>query len=191
MVRIFRYLFSILFITLIIFTFKRKNYKHKPLKMILCIIFCLIIIIMPFENLFLKFNTPEIAFKYTTNNCDIVKVVKGDQTALVIYRERSSTYATVFTKSGAKWKAPFWPDKQSFFRLENGATVCTTKEPNSDSFYIMITTSKDIKLVNDNQNSDFEIFLEDDYWIDYVAYVKNYEGDYIINIDGKEYKIEI
>ena len=39
--------------------------------------------------------------------------------------------------------------------------------------------------------SDFEIFLEDDYWIDYVAYVKNYEGDYIINIDGKEYKIEI
>lgn len=55
----------------------------------------------------------------------------------------------------------------------------------------MITTSKDIKLVNDNQNSDFEIFLEDDYWIDYVAYVKNYEGDYIINIDGKEYKIEI
>lgn len=103
---------------------------------------------MPFENLFLKFNTPETAFKYTTNNCDIVKVVKGDQTALVIYRERSSTYATVFTKSGAKWKAPFWPDKQSFFRLENGATVCATKEPNSDSFYIMITTSKDIKLVN-------------------------------------------
>lgn len=102
MVRIFRYLFSILFITLIIFTFKRKNYKHKPLKMILCIIFCLIIIIMPFENLFLKFNTPETAFKYTTNNCDIVKVVKGDQTALVIYRERSSTYATVFTKSGGK-----------------------------------------------------------------------------------------
>ena len=144
-----------------------------------------------FKTAFLKFNTPETAFKYTTNNCDIVKVVKGDQTALVIYRERSSTYATVFTKSGAKWKAPFWPDKQSFFRLENGATVCTTKEPNSDRFYIMITTSKDIKLVNDNQNSDFEIFLEDDYWIDYVAYVKNYEGDYIINIDGKEYKIEI
>ena len=83
---------------------------------------------MPFENLFLKFNTPETAFKYTTNNCDIVKVVKGDQTALVIYRERSSTYATVFTKSGAKWKAPFcqtnnhfldWKMVQLFVRQKN------------------------------------------------------------------------
>lgn len=69
---------------------------------------------MPFENLFLKFNTPETAFKYTTNNCDIVKVVKGDQTALVIYRERSSTYATVFTKSGCKMEGTILPDKQSF-----------------------------------------------------------------------------
>lgn len=159
--------------------------------MTLCIIVFLIIVIMPFENLFLKFNTPETAFKYTTNNCDIIKVVKSNQTALIIYLEKSSTYATIFSKSGGKWKAPFWPDKQSILRLENGEIVLVTKEPKSNNFYIMITTSSDVKLVSDNQNSNFEIFLENDYWTHYVAYVSDYEGDYIININGEQYKIKI
>lgn len=104
MLKIIRYMIAICFFIIAIMFFKNKTIKIKKrlLKFIPSIFLSLLIFIMPFENLFLKFNTPETAFKYTTNNCDIVKVVKGDQTALVIYRERSSTYATVFTKSGGK-----------------------------------------------------------------------------------------
>ena len=191
MLKAIRYLLAISFLIIAIYFFKNRTAKLKPLKIISCTIAFIVILMMPFENLFLKFNTPETAFKYTTNNCDIIKVVKSDQTALIIYLEKSSTYATIFSKSGGKWKAPFWPDKQSILRLENGEIVLVTKEPKSNNFYIMITTSSDVKLVSDNQNSNFEIFLENDYWTHYVAYVDNNKGDYIINIDGDQYKIEI
>ena len=64
MIKILRYLLAILFIAFIIFTLKNKTTRLKVLKIIFSVFMALIIIIMPFENLILKFDSPEQAFKY-------------------------------------------------------------------------------------------------------------------------------
>lgn len=89
MIRIIRCLLAISFIIIVIIFLKRKNVKFKLLKIIISILLGLIIIIMPFENLFIKFSTPESAFKKTTNNCEIVKIIEKENTALVIYQEKN------------------------------------------------------------------------------------------------------
>lgn len=191
MLKIIRYSVSICLIIISIIYFKNKNNRKRLLKLILGIFLSIIISMMPFENLFLKFNNPEQAFNYAVNNCDIIKTVKTDQSALVIYNDSGSIKATLVNNYNGDWKAIFLPNDQILSRLGHNEKILITKERHSNNFYIMISVGTNIKLVSDNQNSNFEIFLKNDYWTHYVAYIKNYEGEYIIDLDGDQYKIEI
>ena len=189
MIRLIRCLLAICFTIIVIAFLKRKNFKFKLLKAFISIIICLIIIIMPFENLFIKFSTPESAFKKTTNNCEIIKIIEKENTALVIYQENNSTYATLINKIGDKWKAQFWPDKQTLTRLENGEIILLTKERKSNNFYIMISVNYNTQIISDNKNSNFEAFSSNDKRTNYVTYIENCDGEYIINIDNYYYQI--
>ncbi|WP_305140276.1 hypothetical protein [Thomasclavelia cocleata] len=189
MFRIIRLLLALSFIIIAIVFLKRKSVKFKLLKAIICIIICLIIIIMPFENIFIKFSTPELAFKKTSNNCEIVKIIEKENTALIIYQEKSSTYATLINRTGDKWKAQFWPDKQTLTRLENGEIILVTNERKSNNFYIMVSVNYNTQMISDNKNSYFETFSSNDKRTNYVAYVENCDEEYIINIDNYKYQI--
>ncbi len=170
---------------------KRKNVKLKVVKSVLCVILSLIIMIFPFENLFLKFSSPEQAFRYTATHCKIIKIVEEKNTALVIYADNDSETATLITKCDGKWKAPFWHNDQILSRLETHEIYLITKEKNSSNFYITITVDADTKTVSDNMGSVFENYSRNDYWTDYVAYVEGCNENYIINIDDKSYQIDL
>ncbi len=184
---------AICFFIIAIMFFKNKTIKIKKrlLKFIPSIFLSLLIFIMPFENLFLKFDTPELAFNYSISNRNIIKIVPNKLSALVIYEENGHTTATLINKCDDKWKASFLPDDQIQLRLENNEIVLITKERKSNNFYVMISLKSNIKTLSDNYDSYFELYSSNQIWNSFVAYVENYENDYIINIDGKEYKIEI
>lgn len=169
--------------------FRRKGLKLKIVKGIGCIIGFLIILIMPFENLFLKFDTPEQAFNYGGNNWTIIDTIENEKSALIIYDENGSTFSTLVRKSGDKWKAAFLPEDQDLFSLGMEGTVLITRERNSNNFYIMIAVDPDIKSVTDNQNSNFELFSKTSMRNNYVAYVENCTDNYIIDIDGSKYQL--
>ncbi|WP_337484384.1 hypothetical protein [Porcipelethomonas sp.] len=193
MLKIIRYMIAICFFIIAIMFFKNKTIKIKKrlLKFIPSIFLSLLIFIMPFENLFLKFDTPELAFNYSISNRNIIKIVPNKLSALVIYEENGHTTATLINKCDDKWKASFLPDDQIQLRLENNEIVLITKERKSNNFYVMISLKSNIKTLSDNYDSYFELYSSNQIWNSFVAYVENYENDYIINIDGKEYKIEI
>ena len=191
MLKIIRYSVSICLIIISIIIFKNKKNRKRLLKLILGIFSSIIILMMPFENLFLKFNNPEQAFNYAVSNCDIIKTVKTDRSALIIYNDSGSIKATLINNYNGEWKALFLPNNQMLSRLGYDEIILITRERHSNNFYIMISVGINTKQVSDNQNSNFEIFLKNDYWTHYVAYVKNYEGEYIIDLDGEQYKIEI
>ena len=189
MIRSFRYLVAIALLVYAIYIFRRKGLKLKIVKGIGCIIGFLIILIMPFENLFLKFDTPEQAFNYNVKNGVIIDTVVKEKSALVIYKENGSTFSTIISKSGDKWKSTFLPDNQTLSRLESNDIFLITKERNSDNFYIMLIVSSEVKNISDNYNSSFEQFSDDEHWDGYVAYVENCTDNYIIDIDGSKYQL--
>ena len=190
MLKIIRYLFVIcLLISTIIYFNKHKNSKLRILKLVLGVILSFLFLIMPFENLLLKFDTPKQAFDYAVSNRNIIKKVENEQSALVIYEEKGSTFSTLISKSGDKWKATFMPDDQILSRLENNEIFLITKERNSNNFYIMIAVDPDIKSVSDNYNSTFEVFTANEFKVNYVAYVENCTDNYIIDIDGSKYQL--
>lgn len=191
MIRMLRYVVAIGLIVFVINLAKIKNVKLKTVKSVLCVILSLIIINFPFENLFLKFNSPEQAFRYTATHCKIIKIVEEKNTALVIYADNDSEAATLINKCDGKWKAPFWHNNQILSRLETHEIYLITKEKNSSNFYITITVYADTKSVSDNMGSVFEEYSRNDYYVTYVAYVEGCNENYIINIDDKSHQIDL
>ena len=191
MIRSLRYLLAIALLVYAIYLFRKKGLKLKIVKGIGCIIGFLIILIMPFENLFLKFDTPEQALKYCVKNSIIIETVENEKTTLIIYKESGSTKATIINNRNGKWKAPFLPNDQDLFSLGMEGTVLITRERNSNNFYIMIAVDPDIKSVTDNQNSNFELFSKTSMRNHYVTYVENCTDNYIIDIDGSKYQVNV
>lgn len=191
MIRMLRYVVAIGLIIFVINLAKIKNVKLKAVKSVLCVILSLIIINFPFENLFLKFNSPEQAFRYTATHCKIIKIVEEKNTALVIYEDNDSEAAALINKCDGKWKAPFWHNNQILSRLETHEIYLITKEKNSSNFYITITVYADTKSVSDNMGSVFEEYSRNDYYVTYVAYVEGCNENYIINIDDKSHQIDL
>lgn len=191
MIRSLRYLLAIALLVYAIYLFRRKGLKLKIVKGIGCIIGFLIILIMPFEILFLKFDTPEQALKYCVKNSIIIETVENEKTTLIIYKESGSTKATIINNRNGKWKAPFLPNDQDLFSLGMEGTVLITRERNSNNFYIMIAVDPDIKSVTDNQNSNFELFSKTSMRNHYVTYVENCTDNYIIGIDGSKYQVNV
>lgn len=172
-------------------TFFPRLFKYKKSKAIKIVIFILAVCIIwiPFECLFLKFDTPEKAFKYSMNKAKIITVIEKEQSALFIYDEKGSTSAKLVNNQNGKWKAPFFPDDFILSRLENNNIFMIVKEKNSNNFYLMLTVSPDVKAVTDNYDSVFEAYYSDPYFASYVAYVENCTGDYIVNLDNEAYQI--
>lgn len=191
MIRMLRYVVAIGLIIFVINLAKIKNVKLKAVKSVLCVILSLIIINFPFENLFLKFNSPEQAFRYTATHCKIIKIVEEKNTALVIYEDNDSEAAALINKCDGKWKAPFWHNNQILSRLETHEIYLITNEKNSSNFYITITVYADTKSVSDNMGSVFEEYSRNDYYVTYVAYVEGCNENYIINIDDKSHQIDL
>lgn len=188
MLKLIRYLIEIILIGYLISVFRAKNLKFKNIKIFVCI-FTLFIIFIPFENLFLKFDKPEKAFNYSVSNAKIIKIIEEDNSALVIYSKKGSTYAMLLYGNDNKWKPRILPDSQILSRTENDDIYVLTKEKNSNNFYFMITLDSDVKALTDNYNSSFEIYFSNQYFVSYVAYVENCTGEYVINIDGVKYQI--
>lgn len=191
MLKIIRYAIAICLAIISIIYFKNKEKKKRLFKLILGLIISVAILMIPFENLVLKFNTPERALNYLSANAKIIKTIEEENSALVIYTESGHIFAITIYNCDGKWKAPFLPEDQILSRFGKNSKFLITKERNSNNFYIMISVDGDTKVISDNQNSKFELFKKSDYSTHYVAYVSDYEGDYIINIDGEQYKINI
>jgi len=192
MFKIIRYLLSISIAVFAVFILKNKKaHKFKSVKIIFNFAVSIIIMIMPFENLFLKFDSPEQAFKYTvgSNNNTIIKTIENENTSLIIYNESGDIKATIINNCNEKWKAPFLPNKQELFTLKDNSIVLITRERKSNNFYIMILVKSDIEIVSDNKNSVFETFSDSDKWKNFVTYVENCDDNYIIIIDENEYRI--
>lgn len=191
------------------FCFHRKRDKKLIISSIL---FTLIIYALSgfysFENLFYSFPTPQAAFEYQTGGDDIVKLIEGEESAVIVYMngDGPSFYVTKKDKNG--WKLENMidgiPIKSKFIDVKSDSSfsMILCKAPNTTESILIIDeytypTLHSNTVITDSQGTTFEqlpIFREGDKLsntIFHYAVVQSNDPDYEVIINGERVKIEI
>lgn len=160
----------LLFIISIILIVNRKNTnisgRRKISKFVaLSLVFFWILLLIPFENYILNFNTPEEVFKYGFFYKDIINIVEDNDTAYITYlnSDSSFSYESVVKKNGS-WKLPnnLNINKVKFI-IYKDYSITILKSENGEKAFVKVSNmhlydSSNQISVSDNRNSIFKTF---------------------------------
>lgn len=192
-----RWVLFIVLIVIILFVSKKIHRKKKFLISSIIISFLVITLSanLPFENLFVNFDTPEKVFKYT-NSGAIVDIVDGKDSCMIIYSTNRNGYNLYFVpKSKNGYKIPHYRYAKNILQEQNEKLFYVIKQTSktNDYFLYAFTTSKDenINLKSNKSNNISNFVLDNDIneikQIIFYEYIDNYEADdyYLIINDEK------
>lgn len=187
-----RGLIGIILITIVILIY-RKSRKNKII-MIILIAFIVVISSFRIENLFIRYNSPEAAFKNSGLRGNIVKTVDTANSTLVIYSDQEASSNVIFYKKGGKWVVPIFPGEVAMKRLRDGSLLILNKEKGKDNYYILISASPFKYTITDCKNSNFEKYeLSSNFMFEadseYVLYAEDIDENYYIEIDGQRFYV--
>lgn len=170
---------------------KRKN------KMILLGIFLIsnyILLLFPFENMILKFNSPIDAFNYMYFNQNVIQVIEDNNCAFIVYGQDGSSvsYTTVQNQDG-KWKihSPYTTSNIRIKGFDKYIVVTYHVEGSNKTLIVVsegnLSKSKSDIEISDNKNSQFKSFFSKYKHVDYYT-VFNYT---VINTNINDYQLKI
>lgn len=139
--------------------------------------------LLPFENLFVSFKTPESAVYYY-NNWDDIHIVYGQDSCLVISENDSSKKQQILIKNDDGWK------------IKTGFAINTIAKQSSNMNYVTIMNVEDSQdkyisvrnIFNDNldiQDSCNSCFTEVEPGA-YYGYITDFSEEYCITINDME-----
>ena len=180
----------------------KKNGLHKVKYFIgmTCALFAMEVILdlLPIENLFLSFDSPEAAYSYTYSIPTLVTVDGEESTLVVGINGQTETSLIVPKKSDTVWKIGRGIDtKITHYGIKNrmsanhvSATIYRYK--NTKDYYIkLFLLMPGDAVVSDSRNTEFlktERFIEaiGESYFTYYAYVKNLSAPYSVQVNGED-----
>lgn len=194
-------MFIIILISILVHLFFIK--KHTRKKIIILIILLLIIyqviMVIPIEEHFIKFDTLEEAFNYSYSDYQIIQVVEKDEYAFVICSKNDGTTKryTHFIKNNEKWTVTS-PNAEGTKSkaTSKGFLISVNKIKKKNSmlvsigYFDVLYKNPDIK---DSINSDFMLnkeleTTEYSYYLR-IAIIEDVPEDYYLIIEGEKIKI--
>lgn len=186
-------IFIIIF-AICIFLINTKIQQEKRIQAMIaaflsCSILCFTILwFIPFENSFLSFSTAQEAYSYYSND-DIEVMIEGQDTCLIVTKNKKSRQMLIFQKQEDEWK------------IRNGFNVTILGINSSDNSFCYLlydSTSKD-RYINISNITQSELDISDRFGTkffkdsknNYYAYIENLTDDYLLNINGKEVKLSL
>lgn len=170
-------------------THKRRWYV---LACILLVVFVIILALTPIENIFITFPSAEAAFEYSNNMRNSTPlVVEGQDSAFVIAKKTDVQDVYSFVRKGNMDGncVGYLMQKLCSERLITGSW-CVYRYKNTTDYYISVSNiNGDKSIVQDNYNSKFYVFSDEDSYTYYYAYVSNLCQDYILTVNNKEISI--
>ena len=184
---IVRILISVLLLAVCIFVIKKKVNINKQRIVTVIAIFCCfsvaaVLELIPFENNFISFDTPEKVVQYYSNN-DIENILYGKDTCLVLTSGKSNTRQLLNKQiNGWNIQTEFNIKKTNTKSIGTDYAYILSIDESADR-YIMIrnVSGKELKLY-DNLNSKFMQANTGEYY----AYLSDFSDDYILYINGTE-----
>lgn len=179
-----------------------KKWKKASLGLCIAAALTLVLFNLPVENLFLSFEKPEEAFRYTSS-AEIDGVLYGEESALVLYSQRNGPASQVIVpmKNG-KYKLPssFDLKRVASSFLKKGSVFVFWAKGTKDYYVIgdIVTGSGAVPAITDNAGSQFEVqvgknFTQISDAISYTfwAYAFDLKESYSITADGQEQPLHL
>ena len=201
MYNLIRWGIAFVIVLLVIILMKRKKIKLSPIKinLILLLILCgssALLCLLPVENLFISFKTPERAYQYM--HLKSIKkddfVLNGKDSSMVITSEKTD----YFPKDKNGWKLdPFINTKRVYHKVKDKYSINIVRYGNTKDYYVTVTSYNDKKFnLTDSKKSKFysrdtNVKTVDMKVYSYVGYVHNIDENYYLLIDDEEININI
>ena len=172
-----------------------KNRWYLMLFIIACILFSLSALI-PVENAFVTFSSPQSAYSYMYMNKTKL-VVEGTNTAFVIGGEGKDSSYTIIPRSDTGWKlGPALDVNTSISKFSsNKVKIYVDQYKDSEEYYITVYNANGAAAeVSDSRNSKFYHLDkssngDDETFYTYYSYVHDLDDQYTLTVNGKTYSV--
>ena len=145
--------------------------------------------VFPPENLFVSFPSAEASYRYSSTG-EVVKVVEGENSALVYGKNRDKNELLIIREGKNGWKGArlysTWPAKRAIDR-DTSVTVYHCRNTNDYYVKIIFYSSNTIGPfeILDNRDSQFQHIKTENGCAEYCAYVKGLDDTYTLTINGE------
>lgn len=191
-----RFIFWMIVVIVCFFIMRKHMRIHKFSRYLIVFIITGILLslsaLVPFENAFVTFSSPESAYRYMYMD-KVELVVEGTNTALVYGGESNDYSYTIMVKSDNGWKLglPLEIKTNTSESLSYDFTTYVDQYKDSGEYYITIFNRDGAAAsVTDNRNSKFYCLDQfsngdDKSFYSYHAYVHDLDDKYTLIVNGK------
>ena len=192
---IIRWVIGIILFVLLFCVLKRK--KRKPIQeknriIISGIIAFLVITVLsfiPIENLFVHFKTPESAYHYFQAGTPM-HTVYGENSAMVIADDRDTENLSIISKADKSdsWKISLGYNTEMAAQAFDGgcSAVVYHHKPTGDNYIFVYVRDSQVSINDDLGTTFVEIPDENALIKEYVAYLSDFDSDYIVTVNGTQ-----
>ena len=153
--------FVVLFVLIFVFFVLRKTniIKNKRIATLIyaaCLIFGIILSVLPIENLFITFKTPQDVFWYKCVG-EIEGIIQGEDSCIIFYSKGKSSYShEIMLKSEKGYKLPslLFTNTVSKSHDENGIIEIYNVSNTNDYYILGVATSMDGEIYFDCENNE-------------------------------------
>lgn len=166
-------------------------FRKLIITFMLTIILTTLSALIPLENVFVTFSSPESAYNY--NHSGKVKlIVNGSKTDFIVGEKNGTDVYLIVPKSDNGWKQGLGLDtKRICDKISDGITVYVYQYKSTDDYYIVLLNTNGGPLnITDNNNSEF-IYSErpnsilNKTFYTYYAYLNSFNRQYTLTVNGE------
>lgn len=172
--------------------------KHRYLfiSLILSVLTMVLLGLVPFENVFYTFESPQEVYKYSKNEGEIIEIISGKYSDFMIIDSGKSRSVFFAEKADDGWKlSGFLKNKRIKTGIGENYSVMIYQYDKTDDYFISVKYKGNSPAeISDNLNSNF-IKIEKKSAnstatsYDYYAYLDGYNGNYELIINGEVIKL--
>ncbi len=165
----------------------------------ICAVFAAVTCLIPIENAFVTFSSPQKAYEYWNGSKNVILVMDGVDSSRVVEKKGGYTFGgAVLPKAEDGWKISAPLDKvKTDTRIYNDIIIRITHREGSEDYYLHLFESKDQRELQITDSLGCEIYdykeydsrLKNPTMHYYFIYVRNLDGDYELTIDGETFSL--
>lgn len=206
MYQIIRYAFFIVLLVVVFFILRKKQIKIKKwvvwCGLIIWLLCTFLSVLVPIENLFITFDSPQAVLNYTGGVRELFFTVEGEESMLLVYMSKENAQSSeVIKKTNDGWQInPFTSRHSNVISKEEATYICSMYQyRNTDDYYVTVhiqgklsnNMAKEAIEISDNKNTVFKYYEEgesnsdfDILDITYYAYIKGFDENYVLTVNG-------
>ena len=181
-----------------VFAIKKTQKLRKRvcyiISLIAAMILTTVLAFLPFENLFLTFDSPDAAYMYyNSNQSPIDLIIHGKECDFVVDAKKDADTHLIIPKTERGWQIGIGIDtKRKTRTVSNGIVVNVYQYKNTNEYFItVLDTNGGRSNVSDNHNTNFFSLEKNNEtlqktFVTYYAHLPDVKSSYSVFVNGNE-----